>query len=327
MSPPKKTQAPELSPTDELLFDRFFDAIKDDELNNRVGVVRSIIKDGLSVNKEYYSGIAWLMALDWGRHELLGLLFEHGADATIYDEMGTIQRAVDNMHGKGPVPIETIKLLISKGADVNTKSTNNSTAVITAAYAGPLELLKFLVEAGGDLSHTDKNGWDATVAAKKSGQKELIAYVKEQLGGKPEKQERARKKVKTVNGIASIDQVKSSGVDGYLIFATNHPQQIEPDEYSAVIFPGSRGAGCLVPPSGLGYKVFAQKTMDKSEGTFTVKYVMKHIEELKVLLEKHFDVCALELDRGFKQVGEGEFVSALNSGRFSHIKVVHIENE
>ena len=53
------------------------------------------------------------------------------------------------------------KELLTAGADVNSRDTNNYTALISAAMRGSIRLVKVLMSAGADVNITDIQGYTA----------------------------------------------------------------------------------------------------------------------------------------------------------------------
>lgn len=72
---------------------------------------------------------------------------------------------------------EIIALLIEKGADVNAKDSNGSTALIMAAEKGHKEVIALLIEQGADVNVRGKYGWPALFVAARKDHKEVIALL------------------------------------------------------------------------------------------------------------------------------------------------------
>ena len=75
---------------------------------------------------------------------------------------------------------ETVKKLIGLGADVNAKS-NGMTPAMYAAKFNKVEILKLLISHGADLKTRSDNGQTAIKYAELSNAKEAAAFIKETL--------------------------------------------------------------------------------------------------------------------------------------------------
>ena len=75
---------------------------------------------------------------------------------------------------------ETVKLLLDRGADVNTKTNYGNTALIKAAFYGLTEAATLLLDRGADIHATDNDGSSALMAATQNGHNkclyELLEY-------------------------------------------------------------------------------------------------------------------------------------------------------
>lgn len=74
--------------------------------------------------------------------------------------------------------LELIKLLIKKGANINTKGGQSETALIIAIQKRDSKIAAFLVEHGADVNSKDVGGVTAMKLAAKSGDKDIIEALK-----------------------------------------------------------------------------------------------------------------------------------------------------
>ena len=72
--------------------------------------------------------------------------------------------------------IETVKILIELGADVNQKSNGMSPAMYAAKF-NKVEILKLLVKKGADLDAKSNKGYKAEKYAELSNAKEVLVYL------------------------------------------------------------------------------------------------------------------------------------------------------
>lgn len=73
--------------------------------------------------------------------------------------------------------LETVKKLISLGADVNDKSDGMTPAMYAAKY-NRIDILELLVKNGAELKRKSEKGWTAMDYAKHSNAKDTLAYLK-----------------------------------------------------------------------------------------------------------------------------------------------------
>ncbi len=69
------------------------------------------------------------------------------------------------------------RLLIEKGANVNSQSNQGYTPLILAAYNGNIEIVELLMENGADKTLTDKNKKNAIDYAKENSKKDVESYL------------------------------------------------------------------------------------------------------------------------------------------------------
>ena len=74
---------------------------------------------------------------------------------------------------------ETARLLIEKGAPVDTANRDGESPAYWAALSGSIAVLKALVEKGASLSRTDLKGNTLLHAAADDGHEEVIAFLLE----------------------------------------------------------------------------------------------------------------------------------------------------
>ncbi|MCX6355104.1 MAG: ankyrin repeat domain-containing protein [Candidatus Aureabacteria bacterium] len=101
-------------------------------------------------------------------------LLKKGANANASYDNGYSALMKSAAFGK----VETMKLLIQHGADVQSKEKNNGrTAIFYAAYAGHLDAVKLLVESGADLNIKGNDGVTALVIAAQEGHLTVVGYL------------------------------------------------------------------------------------------------------------------------------------------------------
>jgi ankyrin repeat protein len=75
--------------------------------------------------------------------------------------------------------VEAVKLLLSKGADVNAKTPGNYTALMQAALVGQAEVVRILLDAGADPTVADNGGRTAAKYAEEKSHKDIVDLLKQ----------------------------------------------------------------------------------------------------------------------------------------------------
>jgi len=73
--------------------------------------------------------------------------------------------------------MDSVKELLSSGADVNERNSRGMTALMAAAHKGNMELAKLLVEKGANVNARSNKGSTPLMAAVQSGNKELVKFL------------------------------------------------------------------------------------------------------------------------------------------------------
>jgi ankyrin repeat protein len=117
--------------------------------NNDIAGLRGLVKTA-EVNQRDKRGSTPLMyAAAFGNVESMKLLIDSGADVNVknaFDATALMWCAHD---------VDKVRLLLSKGANVNVRSKQGNTALIIAAADGASDVVKLLIDKGADLSTAD----------------------------------------------------------------------------------------------------------------------------------------------------------------------------
>ncbi|WP_339045351.1 ankyrin repeat domain-containing protein [Candidatus Mesenet endosymbiont of Agriotes lineatus] len=75
--------------------------------------------------------------------------------------------------------IDSVKLLISKGADVNAKDKNGHTPLYVAIYKNNVDIAKLLISNGADINAKDNSGNTLLQVASEEGNEEMVTLLEE----------------------------------------------------------------------------------------------------------------------------------------------------
>lgn len=156
------------------------------ELLDRGANVNTIV-----INEDFDEGTALQAACKYGHTEIVELLLKHGADpnlgggelayplvaATFGGEekitelllesgakvnvFGTVDRSTPLINAAMWLPIDSVKLLLEAGAEVNTCDDDGNSPLTAAAAQGDAECIEFLLDNGADIMHTNNEGLNA----------------------------------------------------------------------------------------------------------------------------------------------------------------------
>ena len=117
----------------------------------------------------------WKDATKQNNLEKVRLLLGKGADINSKDQYG--QTALMNAAHRGQV--ELVRLLIEHGADLNTTAKYNLTALMLSLIAGHPEVARLLIEAGADVNlRSNRNFYSALHLAENAGYSEIAVLLK-----------------------------------------------------------------------------------------------------------------------------------------------------
>ncbi|GMQ94957.1 MAG: hypothetical protein BMS9Abin13_067 [Patescibacteria group bacterium] len=109
-----------------------------------------------------------------GDMETVRRALEKGANVNTKDKDGTTALMIAVLY----VHTEVTKLLLDRGADVNAKDKDGTTALMIAALFGQTEIADILLKYDADVNAKDENGTTALMHATTFGQTEIIALLK-----------------------------------------------------------------------------------------------------------------------------------------------------
>jgi serine/threonine-protein phosphatase 6 regulatory ankyrin repeat subunit B len=120
---------------------------------------------------------ALIYAVEKGDRASVKALLDKGADVNTKDKSGfSGYTALMLASQKGHT--EIVKALLDKGADVNAKDMYGNTALMQASFYGHTEIVKALIDKGADVNAKDKYGETALMWASKKGYAEIVQMLK-----------------------------------------------------------------------------------------------------------------------------------------------------
>jgi ankyrin repeat protein len=142
-----------------------------------IGTVEQLLNDGVNVNAKENDTAALNLAMLFDNKELVELLISSGADVNTKDDFGTTPLHRAARFDKSVLA----ELLILNGADVNAKTEVGATPLHLAAQAGSKNILKSLISNRADVNARDNSGYTPLSISLNHEIAELILNS----GGKP----------------------------------------------------------------------------------------------------------------------------------------------
>ena len=110
-----------------------------------------------------------MMAATYGRHSVIQNLIEAGANIYTQDKLGNTA-----LHYAARSNLETVRLLIKLGLDVNHENSDGETPLFQAALGKDPEIVNLLVETGADVNAANYEGVTALMMAAAWGDRKVV---------------------------------------------------------------------------------------------------------------------------------------------------------
>ncbi|MBE6353374.1 ankyrin repeat domain-containing protein [Treponema sp.] len=149
--------------------------------NNRNNIAKLLIKNDVDCNCTFKDGndnelSALELALFKKQSEIATLLITHGADIHHYCTTGSNSFLIAAQSGDN----KNLQLLMDKGISVDITGKKNyegQTALMSAAYSNHLDTIKFLISCGANINTTRNTGLTALMVASQAGSEKIVEYL------------------------------------------------------------------------------------------------------------------------------------------------------
>jgi ankyrin repeat protein len=124
-----------------------------DSQDHGVGTSRLLLKHGVDVHAHNkYHNTALSVAAFNGRLEITRLLLDHGANPNVENDQGLtpLHHVSQGKYTSQEQGVGIARLLLERGVDVNARTKNRSTPLLSAAFKGRLEIAQLLLDHGAN---------------------------------------------------------------------------------------------------------------------------------------------------------------------------------
>lgn len=128
-----------------------------------VDKVTKFLKDGANVNFQGDGGkTALILALEHKKTDVVNLLLQQPGIQVDLNANGLTALSRSSMKGQ----LESVKLLVSKGANINAKDKDGFTPLMQACFSGESDVALFLISQGADVNAVGSRGSTALSLAR-----------------------------------------------------------------------------------------------------------------------------------------------------------------
>ena len=138
-------------------------------------ILEELKENGYDINVGDSNGKNGLhFASQYGKESAVEFLLDHEANPNLFDG----EKYTPLYHSSRFGYHKICKLLIDKGAEIDSKNrSDNSTPLMAASEFGCLDTCKFLIDNGADIEAKSKNGMNPLILASKKGRKDIVEYL------------------------------------------------------------------------------------------------------------------------------------------------------
>ena len=156
-----------------------FDAVA----HNNIEEIQRFLNEGVDVNSVNDSGDSLLLYALIGdvRLETIKILLDNGADVNFKDKIDytPLIYAITEADEIDVERLEIIRLLIERGADVNARDKDGDTVLLLAVYDNKIDAVKLLLEKGADVYIGNERGKTVLMIATEKGYLDIIKLLLE----------------------------------------------------------------------------------------------------------------------------------------------------
>ena len=169
--------------------------------------VKLLREYGADINQCYDFVSPLMIAVEHRKKKVIPYLLEHGADTELRDtESKTVLHRTCKKIEKGRTMIT--QWLVNAKADVNALASNGETPTMFAAKKGNIETLKILVKGGADINIVSKYGTAYDYAANKR-HKLTLKYLTKRMGLEEQKKDGKQSQAKMTEVMARDEAAKN----------------------------------------------------------------------------------------------------------------------
>lgn len=134
------------------------------------------------ISTKYIGATSLIMACRNGHFEVVEYIIESCSGSL--EQSGLVNFEGENIEGAPPLwcasaagHLRIVKYLVSKGANVNSTTKSNSTALRAACFDGHIEIVRYLVENNADIEIANRHGHTCLMIACYKGHLAISKYL------------------------------------------------------------------------------------------------------------------------------------------------------
>ena len=145
--------------------------------NGRTDRLETLVKKGTNIMDTTTEDgeTALMLACNAGQGEVMLMLVDMGYDVNMEYLDSLVQKTLYKAVSNGYV--NSVKVLLDKGADVNAKNNDGWTALMCASEKGYAKIVSMLLKNGADVNAKNNGGWTALMKASQEAYKEIVEIL------------------------------------------------------------------------------------------------------------------------------------------------------